>query len=66
MMDVFEYNLMKNRCCFDDLGDRYVWTSTCYYGIARMTWMMPKCLDVSNSMTSSCCFNDLGDCYVGL
>jgi hypothetical protein len=38
----------------------------CYYGIAKMTWMMPKCLDVSNSMTSRYCFYDLGDCYVGL
>jgi hypothetical protein len=63
MMDVFEPNLMKSRCCFDDLGDGYV---LMIYGIARMTWMMPKYLDVSNSMTNRCCFYDLGDCYVGL
>jgi hypothetical protein len=46
MMDVFGCNLMTSRCCFDDLGDGYAWTSMCYYGIVLMTWIMPKCLDV--------------------
>jgi len=63
MMDVFGCNLMTSRCCFDDLGDGYAWTSMCYYGIVLMTWMivMLGCngleIDIEHFSLSRCCLD---------